>query len=235
MRSDRDDAASVVEVAKALGDPSRHALFAALQEAATDPSRATAGVTVAELAGRFALHPNAIRQHLSTLRGVGLIEQETSPAGRRGRPALRYRVVPGALQAWGSPGPQAELSAMLLDLALTGHSPVEVGREHGARLAGEGGTSSPATDSATGVAAGRGALMGVARRLGFEPEAVGPDEIVLHRCPFADEAERAREIICALHRGIAEGICRALGGSLVVDDLIIEPPRQAGCRLLLSG
>ncbi len=220
----RETGAAMTDVrdqGRALGDRTRYAIFETLRDAA-DP------LTVAQLAAQFALHPNAIRLHLGKLRDASLVIEETAAPQGRGRPALLYRVSPGAVERWESATPHEELSLMLLEMLEEGRSPREVGRKAGARLA--------ASLDRSGRADPVDLLVGVTRQLGFEPRlpaASAPrgedEEIVLHRCPFAVGAERAPQIVCELHRGLAEGVWA--GSDLQVTDLVVRNPHQAGCRL----
>ncbi|MDQ1500165.1 MAG: hypothetical protein QOI86_3505, partial [Actinomycetota bacterium] len=77
---DRD----VQRQAKALGDPTRHAIFRAVADAAGP-------IDVATLTARFELNHNAIRQHLAKLCAAGLVIEEVGPSTGRGRPRLQYR------------------------------------------------------------------------------------------------------------------------------------------------
>ncbi len=83
--STRDEA---TEQARALGDPTRNAIFRYI-DAASDP------VGVAELTDHFGLNHNAIRQHLAKLRDAGLVVEELAAPSGPGRPPLRYRPNPG--------------------------------------------------------------------------------------------------------------------------------------------
>ncbi len=67
---------------RALGDPTRNAIFVHLRDA-PEP------VTVAELTDRFGLNHNAIRQHLAKLRAAGLATEHRDPPSGRGRPPIR--------------------------------------------------------------------------------------------------------------------------------------------------
>lgn len=217
--------------ARALGDPTRYAVFEHLRQARRP-------LTVAELAEVFALHPNAIRQHLSKLAASGLVVEDSRPSrGRagRGRPARTFAPSPGAIERWEQAGPHEELAAMLLDMLVTGDEPLEVGRRAGRRLA-----AALTDDGADPVSA----LIGVARQLGFDPlpeppgpTARAPQAVVLRHCPFAGGARRAPQIVCRLHHGLAEGVCSAVPGSgrpVVVADLVVRHPDAAHCRILLG-
>jgi predicted ArsR family transcriptional regulator len=206
--------------ARALADPTRYAIFCYVDEAA-------APVGVAELTKHFGLHHNAIRQHLAQLRDAGLLAEEVRAPTGPGRPALQYRPAPGAAERWDGANPYASLTAMLVELLRDGGTPFEVGAATGARLAREHGVEADAVEI----------VEAVARRLGFEPRRVargGGVDIVLQRCPFADTATQAPEIICELHRGLAHGIATTGAGAVAVIGLVVKPPKRAGCRLRLS-
>lgn len=216
--SERDDDA-VLRQSRALGDPTRHALFIRLRDALWPQ-------TVAELTAHFGLNHNAIRQHLAHLTDAGLVMGEVVASVGRGRPARRYRVVPGAAERWGGESPHQLLSMMLVDLLRDGQDPRSVGVATGRRLAAEYGSDYDTLQI----------LDGVARRLGFEPRVVTQLprlEVVLDRCPFQEPASKAPDVICDLHRGIAEGIA-ARDEHVVITDLIARPPRRAGCRIVID-
>ncbi|MFV0306214.1 MAG: helix-turn-helix transcriptional regulator [Desertimonas sp.] len=203
--------------ARALADPTRYAVFCYIDESAKP-------VGVAELTSHFGLNHNAIRQHLAKLRDAGLILEEVAPPQGPGRPALRYRPTPGAAERWDGANPYANLTDMLLELLRGAGTPFEVGASAGERLAREYG----ATDHAVDV------VEAIGRRLGFEPrraERRGGVDVVLDRCPFAEPAAAAPEIVCELHRGLAHGIASVAAGEVTVTGLVVKAPQRAGCRI----
>jgi predicted ArsR family transcriptional regulator len=205
---------------RALGDPTRYAVFAYVRDAPEF-------VGVAELTDHFGLNHNAIRQHLAKLRDAGLVVEEHGPPSGPGRPPLRYRPVPGAVAQWGGSSPFEALTLMLIELLRHDSTPREVGRRAGHRLAAEHGTNSDAVE----------ALDAVARRLGFQPRLqptrAGVD-VVLERCPFVGPASAAPDIVCDLHRGIAEGIAEEAPGDATIIELVVRPPKRAGCRIKVA-
>jgi predicted ArsR family transcriptional regulator len=209
---------------RALGDPTRHAVFAYVRDA-DEP------VGVAELTGRFGVNHNAIRQHLAKLRDAGLVIEERQAPSGPGRPPLRYRPTPGVAERWGGASPYAALSLMLLELLRGDATPREVGRSAGRRLAAEHGAGANAAADAVEI------LDAVARRLGFEPRLkrtrVGVD-VVLDRCPFVDAAAAAPAVVCDLHHGIAEGIAEQAAGDVAVTEMVVRPPERAGCRIKVT-
>jgi predicted ArsR family transcriptional regulator len=223
-RGPRADAADhgrdVPRQAKALGDPTRHAIFRAVVDN-------DGPVDVAGLTARFGLNHNAIRQHLNKLCAAGLIIEEVGSRSGPGRPRLQYRPALAANEDWGIPTPYEELSVLLVQVLASGRSPREVGVEAGRRMAAELPKTADPVDRIEINAA----------RQGFEPRRVerrSSVDLVLGRCPFQAPAIAAPDIICQLHLGLAEGIAQAADDSLEVTGLIVRDPRRAGCRLMLS-
>lgn len=205
--------------ARALADPTRYAIFCYLDEA-------SGRVGVAELTAHFGFNHNAIRQHLAKLRDAGLVIEEVGDPAGRGRPALQYRPAPGAADRWEGTSPYERLTTMLIGLLRGEGTPFEVGYASGKQLAREHGVRVDAVEI----------IEAVARRLGFEPRREASQagvDIVLDRCPFATSAVVAPDIVCELHRGLAEGIAASAAGDTTVIGLAIKPPLRAGCRLQL--
>jgi len=211
--------------AQALAHPSRRRIV----EAA---GSAPAGLTVAELAERVGLHPNAVRQHLVVLQRAGVVVAAPSPpTGRRGRPSARYALAaPHGVEAVG----HRELVRLLLELvrrAGTDEDGVEAfGWEQGRRLVREDAD----IDELTGAFAG----------LGFAPDEVtsaaarraGERDVRLRACPFKDAVlAEGGHLICALHRGLVRGALERVDDAAEL--AIFEPrhPVTAGCRVLVTG
>lgn len=125
------------------------------------------------------------------------------------------------------------LSWLLLEVLAGGDSPGEVGRRAGG-LIGEA-TRSPdlrAPDDALveleKFFESRGFMP---RQIGSEPE-VG---FVLGRCPYEQAALANPSLVCGLHRALAEGMLKALGGGFEVTRLVARHPTTAGCRFDLRA
>jgi predicted ArsR family transcriptional regulator len=203
--------------ARALGDPTRYAIFRYLADA-DDP------VGIAELTEHFELNHNAIRQHLAKLVDARLVLESQAQAAGPGRPRLVYEIDPGAESRWGVTGPYERLSLLLTEVISTGDSPEEVGRRAGHDYEV---SASPSEDAVADIAEAMA-------REGFDPtvRARGSRfEIVLRTCPFESTAVAEPDTVCSLHLGIAEGL--ADGTDVVVDELIAKDPRRANCRLRL--
>lgn len=209
--------ATLQQQARALGDPTRHAVFGLVAESPQP-------IGIAELNEHFDLHPNAIRQHLSRLVEADLVVETTAPPAGRGRPRLVYTANPAVAGRWGTDGPYEELSSILAEIVTSGRTPVEVGRDAAERFR----VPSPSGDLVDDVTAAMA-------RQGFDPEVAATAdgaEIVLRRCPFASVAREAPETVCAIHLGIAEGLLD--GADAVVSRLDAHDPHTAGCRLRIE-
>jgi predicted ArsR family transcriptional regulator len=217
-RSERD--VRFQRQAKALGDPTRNAIYRAVADS-------PGPMDVATLTARFGLNHNAIRQHLAKLGAAGLVVEEVAAPEGPGRPRLQYRPAPAADGDWGIPSPYQQLSLMLLELVRSGRSARQVGVEAGRRMAADLPRTADPLDR----------LEINAIRQGFEPRRAktrSSIDLILGRCPFQAAASAAPEVVCELHRGLAEGVVETTGGALEVTDLIARDPRKAGCRLKLK-
>ena len=213
------DLATIQAQARALGDPTRHAIFRRLAEA-------PGPLTVAELTDHVGLHHTAVRQHLAKLLTAGLVVEEAEHRTTRGRPRLRYSVVPAAAGRWDVSGPYERVAVLLAEALRTGDAPVDVGRR---AVRGQG--RRPIGKAVDPVSA----MTAEMARQGFEPALrtrQGRAELVLGCCPFQAAARANPEAVCALHLGMAEGVAEQTGG-IEVTGLIPRDPRRAGCRLLL--
>jgi predicted ArsR family transcriptional regulator len=205
--------------ARLLADPTRRTLHDTLL-AAGGP------MTVAELTGVAGVHHTAVRQHLKALRDAGLVDEDHDAPRGRGRPRLLYRARPAGRVATH----YRELAGLLARAVSTGRPVRDIGREHGARLAGELTLPEGATGPLDVMAA-------VAASLGFDPtvDPIGDHEahVVLRHCPYADVVVEDPATVCELHLGIAEGAAAASGATTVAG-LEVRDPRQAGCRIRLD-
>lgn len=202
--------------ARALGDPTRHAVFRYLAGKG-DP------VDVAELTGHIGMHHNAIRQHLAQLVAADLVSESTAAPTGRGRPRLVYEVAPTVDSRWGVTGPYEQLSVLLSEIIRTGDSPIDVGRRAGSAAA----PPSEARTDRVDVLADRMA------RFGFAPMREGGSDqfdLVLQSCPYETTALAHPDTVCGLHLGLAHGLAESIGG-IIVDDLVRQDPRHAHCRL----
>ncbi|MGV3758258.1 MAG: helix-turn-helix transcriptional regulator, partial [Actinomycetota bacterium] len=185
--------------ARALGDPTRHAVFRQIADA-------PAPLGISDLAERFPFHHNAIRQHVAKLVAAGLVREERASARGPGRPRHVYLVDPSVAGRWGTTGPYERLSRLLARMLRSGDDARTVGRQAAAEEVAREARAAGHEVQAADVDAAVAALTEAMDRQGFAPEAKatrGGPELVLHHCPFESAALEDRETICALHLGIA--------------------------------
>ena len=210
---DREFAAAVAAVTNAFGDPTRRDIYLFARESAT-------GVTAAQVADRFELHPNVARHHLDKLAAGGYVDVHVQrpDGGGAGRPSKHYQVPEKALATGlAFPARHDDLLVTLLGraLALIPDEQAEamaeqVGEDYGRMLAA---SMAPAD----GHRSFRNALHAVADALtahGFaaHTEARGNSlAIISEQCPFGDAATQ-HPVMCAVDRGMVRGMLACLYG-----------------------
>jgi predicted ArsR family transcriptional regulator len=217
-------ASAVTAITSAFGDPTRREIYLfAHEHSGRDSSGADdggdPGVTAAEVADRFELHPNVARHHLDKLAGGGYLEVAVArdPRSGAGRPSKRYRPT-GKQIALEVPVKQDDVLTTLLGRALTllprdqaEAMAEEVGIEYGRLMAQSMG------DAADHQRSFRSALHAVADALtahGFAAHAEKKNNelrIVSEHCPFGGAAIE-NPVICAVDRGMVKGMLAALYG-----------------------
>jgi predicted ArsR family transcriptional regulator len=218
---------AVTAITSAFGDPTRRQIYLFVRGHSTESTEAEpdTGVTAAEVADTFALHPNVARHHLDKLAGGGYVEVATGRTGTgAGRPSKRYRVTEPEM-SFELPIRQDDLLVTLLGraLALLPNDAAEamaeeVGQEYGRALALAMGGPDAAEALTTAVPRSfRAALHVVADALtahGFAAHAErkgGGLQIVSDHCPFGDAAIE-HPVLCAVDRGLVRGMLSALYG-----------------------
>ena len=202
-------AAAVTAITSAFGDPTRRTIYLFARDAER-------GVSAAEVAEQFKLHPNVARHHLDKLAAGGYlgVQVERDHAGA-GRPSKRYSAAAGDLHL---PPLRDDLLVSLLGKALAAlpRDAAEalaegVGEEYGRSLA-------HAMSPAEGHRSRKAALQAVADALtahGFaahaEARGGGVLAIINEHCPFGTAAQE-NPVVCAVDRGIVRGMLSVLSG-----------------------
>ena len=208
----------------ALAQPTRAQIFEMLVERRR-------GVRIEELAERLGLHPSAVRQHLDRLLAAGLVERTPVSAGR-GRPHFEWSVAPGAEPGNAPPTGYGDLSAWLTELTGSGTAAVrraeKAGRRIGRGIAPCGAESGAAETFESALAA-----------LGFGPELHARHgeraSYRLGNCPYRKAVEQNPEVVCALHRGLTEGLLDVIAPRATLTDFRPKDPCDAGCLLVIDG
>lgn len=205
---------TVTAITSAFGDPTRREIYLFAREHAD-------GVTAAQVAEHFGLHPNVARHHLEKLAAGGYLEVavgRSAPTGA-GRPSKRYRTAAEKVTLDVSVRTDdlvltllgRTLALLPLDQAQT--MAEEVGQEYGRALA----AGLQPADHTSGQRSLRAALHAVADALTAHGFAAHADErgkqlrIINNHCPFGDTAIE-HPVICAVDRGMVKGMLAALYG-----------------------
>lgn len=187
----------------------RQGILEALRDA-PEPS------TIAEVAHRLGIHPNTVRFHMDSLIESGQVEQVQQDPDGPGRPAIRLRAV-AAMDRGGPRAYQSLAETLLLDLE-SRRRPTEgahrAGRQWGRRLASQ--VYGAKTDSVTG-------LVTALDEIGFAPKRLSRKEIRLRHCPFLELTTPTGGLVCAIHRGLMEGVLEGTDTAVERLDPFVRP------------
>jgi len=236
---------AVTAITSAFGDPTRREIYLFVHERseADGAGEPGIGVTAAEVAERFVLHPNVARHHLDKLAGGGYVEVATGRTGSgAGRPSKRYRMTSPEMTLE-LPVRHDDLLVTLLGKALSllpddaaEAMAEEVGLQYGRTMAAAMG--GPVASGAVHKSF-RTALHAVADALtahGFAAHAERHGDglrIVSEHCPFGGAAIE-HPVICAVDRGLVRGMLGALYGDSDAATSQSLPMGDAKCVTTLS-
>jgi len=208
-RDDESFSAAVAAITSAFGDATRRHVYLFCREAD--------GATAAEVARKFALHPNVARHHLDKLAAGGYLEVTLDRAAPgAGRPSKRYRPSSRATTV-PIPSRPNELVINLLVRSLASLGPAvadqlaeEVGEEYGRALAAE---MAPG-ESQRSMRAAMSAVVDALTAQGFAARAESDNAttwVVREHCPFG-EVVLEHPVLCAVDRGMVKGLLAGLCG-----------------------
>ncbi|MGH9000447.1 MAG: helix-turn-helix transcriptional regulator [Acidimicrobiia bacterium] len=209
--SGEEFSAAVSALANAFGDPTRREIYLHLRDAA-------GGLTCAEVAEHFTLHPNVARHHLDKLAAGGYAVVDLVRGDTAGRPSKRYAAKDPVGCGISFPPRRDNLLATLLARSLQLLPPdaasqmaEEVGYEYGRVLAAQ-------MEPSEGHRSVRNAVTSVADALtahGFAAHAESRDGslmIVSEQCPFGEAAQQFPHVVCSVDRGMIRGMLAGLYG-----------------------
>ena len=214
-RASSEAASARARVHAALSDPSRLRLLEVLEEARTP-------LDARELAERVGLHVNTVRTHMRLLTDAGLVSVRRERGTHAGRPRLLYEA-----QAEGGGADELRGYRLLAEI-LAGclASSTGDGAERAERAGEAWGrylVERPAPFRSFSGPEAITELLGVQRELGFQPELAAcaeAQDLVMHRCPFLELAKGYQDIVCAVHRGLIQGVLAELRAGIVVAELV---------------
>lgn len=198
---------------------SRSRVLAVLQQAG-EP------VGVSHVAEQLRLHSNTVRFHLDALVEAGLVERTAEDRHQPGRPRALYTAHPeGGATGQRSYRLLAEILAgfVAANVAQPAQAAVQAGQAWGRFLA-----ERPPPFRRVDEHAATEQLTRTLSDIGFAPEAVTSErsrQIRLHHCPFREVAEEHREVVCAIHLGLMQGLLAELEAPIKADRLepFVEP------------
>lgn len=167
--------------------------------------------TVDEIATAVGRHPNTTREHLDALRSTGRVTRLAVQPHGRGRPAYRYQA---ARAGDDTGGLYAGLVSVLAEeLVRTSPDPVSsavhAGRSWSHSLATGSDAASPSPMSAESA---RLHVVADLTALGFAPRSDARTTVVrLRACPVLESARKHPDVVCAVHRGLVEGLAERYG------------------------
>jgi predicted ArsR family transcriptional regulator len=212
-----------LEVHKALADDTRYRLYRHLRLSGRP-------VGIRELSTRLSLHPNTLRPHLRRLEDVGLVRSTSPRAASVGRPQTVYE----AVDVIGREGRDhrflADILAGLLATTAQRARAEDRARDWGAYLVGRSAPRPGARHPGIDLAALQEALDEAGFTPRFRRRSAKAVDITLRDCPFRDLLDEHRDVVCAVHRGLLEGILAASRPPMRMSGF--EPLADAGtCRL----
>jgi predicted ArsR family transcriptional regulator len=157
-----------------------------------------------------------VRQRAPRPRGRPRDEWSLSPTARPGGdPPSAYQALAGWLARTIPPTPRR-----LREVEATG-------REIGQELA-------PPT-----FASAQQAIVDALTALGFQPEiaALPPNGLScrLRNCPYRDAVLVNQEVVCALHRGLTQGLLTRVAPTATLERFVPQDPNRAGCEIDIEG
>lgn len=200
--------------APALGE-SRARVLAVLRDA-------SGPLGVGEVAERVGLHANTARFHLDALVEAGTVERDFEERASPGRPRVLYAARPDSART-------GRRSYRLLAEILTSYVAAETPEP--ARAATRAGQAwgryladRPPPFRQIDADTATEQLVGALSAIGFAPEAVTTGRrrrVLLHHCPFRETAQEHREVVCAIHLGLMQGMLAEFGAP--IDTERLEP------------
>lgn len=188
----------------------------------------SAPVDLAALSRRADLHPNTVREHLTTLIEAGLVQRTRARTAGRGRPAWLYEARAALPLSFDYAGLAIALAGVVHRTSPDPTTDAELaGERWGRDLARQRGAE-PTTPEAA-----RDHAVDLLDDLGFAPrrdEAGGPT-IRLTRCPLLDAARANPRVVCSVHLGMLRGVLAEDGADPTGSHLV--PFAEPGSCLLV--
>jgi predicted ArsR family transcriptional regulator len=207
-----------------LAQPTRARLFAHL-------ARLGRPAGTEELAAEIGLHPSGVRVHLERLRAAGLIARDRVPQPL-GRPRDSWSIAPEAL-----PGSEPADAYPRLARWLARSIPARPGRLKEVESAGRelGRELQPRGNPAEAEESMGRALTALGFAPQRRPSKKGRVVFELGNCPYREAVRENQPVVCALHRGLTQGVLDELDPAARLTGFVPEDPDVAGCLIEVDG
>ena len=216
-----------IEVHKALADDTRYRLYRFLRLSGR-------AVSVRELSTRLSLHPNTLRPHLRRLEEAGLVTSEARKGSAVGRPQVLFSATDREAREGRDYRLLADILAGLTTTQRQRARASELAREWGAYLVGR---SVPRPGARRPAGPNLAVLQEALSDAGFDPRfrrrGTATVEISLRECPFQDLLDEHRELVCAVHRGLLDGMLGASRPPMVATEFQERTERGTPCRMVV--
>lgn len=185
---------------------------------------AGAPLTADDVAGRLDVHPNTARFHLDALTRSGLAVRTIEERDVPGRPRVLFAPSDDAPAA--GDRNYRLLAEMLARTLAELPQPAEIGERAGEawghRLVDNRPRRRMGADRALHLLVER---LGEVGFTSHTEEVGGRTRLAVTHCPFLEVAGPHREVVCALHLGMARGLLEAVDAPVQVDELepLVEP------------
>jgi len=217
-----------IEVHKVLAESTRYRLYRYLRLSGRP-------VAVRELATRLSLHPNTLRPHLRRLEEVGLVASEARKGPGVGRPQVLYEAVELEAREGRDYRLLADILAGLMSGARQRERAKALARDWGTYLIGR---SVPKPGARRAAGPNLAVLQEALAEAGFDPRfrrrGAARVDITLRDCPFRELLDEHRELVCAVHRGLLEGMLAGCRPPMEIGSFEPLADRGQVCRLMVS-
>jgi predicted ArsR family transcriptional regulator len=181
---------------------------------------------VEDVAKQVGLHPNTSRCHLDALVVAGLAERTVEDRTRPGRPRALYTARPDSPRA-GHRSYRILADILASYMAAQVPEPTTAGLQAG-QVWGRYLAVRPPPFRRLDAVAATEQLIRTLDDIGFAPEAVtveGKQQILLRHCPFLEIAAQHRDVVCAVHLGLMQGLLAELDAPVDTEriDRLVEP------------
>lgn len=214
-----------IEVHKVLAEATRYRLYRHLRLSGRP-------MPVRELAARLSLHPNTLRPHLRRLEEVGLVASEARKGPGVGRPQVLYEAVELEAREGRDFRLLADILAGLTSGARQRERARALARDWGTYLVGR---SAPRPGARRTPGPNLAVLQEALAEAGFDPRfrrrGAARVDISLRDCPFRELLDEHRDLVCAVHEGLLEGMLGGCRPALAMSSFQPLADRGQVCRL----